>query len=97
MPDKNQTPRDLDTLTWGYLDGDVTAAQVSQLEEKLLTSESARETFVEHSQLHAMLHDFFRTTRAQPAPAEESCDTAAAPLEPPARKRKRRGGKSSAA
>ncbi|MFI4862388.1 MAG: hypothetical protein ACIAXF_17115 [Phycisphaerales bacterium JB063] len=95
MHPKQPGPRDLDTLMWEYLDGETTPEHLDQLEQLLLESDDARDTFVEASQLHVMLHSHFRDTQAMPA--HHDAGTATAQAELPMPRRKRRGRKSNAA
>ena len=92
MLPKRQARRDIDTLTWEYLDGQSSPTRLAQLEDMLRTRKEARETFVETSLLDTMLREHFRAESAKPADVPTP-QIAAEPMP----RRKRRRGKSNAA
>lgn len=57
-------------LVWSLLDENISDQQFTHLQDLLETEDSARETYIQCTQLHADLHTFFNersTTLGQPA------------------------------
>ena len=76
--------QDPDTLTWEYLDGDISPSRAQVLSKMLATKAEARQRFVEAAVLHGMLFEYFKNERAR---AEEE-----AAEETPRRRKRRRWG-----
>ncbi|MGB0767384.1 MAG: hypothetical protein ACPGYV_06710 [Phycisphaeraceae bacterium] len=49
-----------DTLTWEYLDGEITPSRAQVLSNMLLEKAEARQRFVEAAVMHGMLFDYFK-------------------------------------
>ena len=72
---------DADTLTWEYLDGEISPSRAQRLSNMLAEKASARQRFVEAAVLHGMLFEYFKNEHAKQA--DEQAD------EPKRRKRGR--------
>lgn len=55
--------QDADTLTWEYLDGDITPTRAQRLSRMLAEKAAARQRFVEAAVLHGMLFEYFKNQR----------------------------------
>ncbi len=58
-----KTRRELETLTWRYVDDMIEPEQMQRLETLLKESEEARRHYVNCMMLHAHLHEFFASQR----------------------------------
>lgn len=56
--------QDADTLTWEYLDGDISPSRLKRLSRLLMAKVTARTRFVEAAVLHGMLFEYFKNERA---------------------------------
>jgi anti-sigma factor RsiW len=65
--------KDADTLTWEYLDGDISPSRAQRLSKMLAEKAAARQRFVEAAVLHGMLFEYFKNERAK---ADETQDEA---------------------
>ena len=74
--------QDADTLTWEYLDGEISPSRAQRLSNMLAEKAAARQRFVEAAVLHGMLFEYFKNERARQD--EEATQEEAAP-----RRRKR--------
>ncbi|MEO0474875.1 MAG: hypothetical protein AAF085_02735 [Planctomycetota bacterium] len=77
---------DADTLTWEYLDGEISPSRAQRLSNMLAVKAAARQRFVEAAVLHGMLFEYFKNERAR-QDAEESQEEAM-----PRRRKRRRWG-----
>lgn len=77
--------QDADTLTWEYLDGEISPSRAQTLSDMLTEKAEARQRFVEASVMHGMLFDYFKNGQAE-ATEEEA----------PMPKRRKRGRTSAA-
>ena len=75
--------QDADTLTWEYLDGDISPSRAQRLSTMLAEKAAARQRFVEAAVLHGMLFEYFKNERARQE--DEQAQEAATP-----RKRRKR-------
>lgn len=66
---------DADTLTWEYLDGEISPSRAQRLSNILAEKAAARQRFVEAAVLHGMLFEYFKNERAR-QDSEESQDEA---------------------
>ncbi|MEM9347142.1 MAG: hypothetical protein AAGB26_11055 [Planctomycetota bacterium] len=73
--------QDPDTLTWEYLDGEISPSRAQILSNMLAEKAAARQRFVEAAVLHGMLFEYFKNLRA-----DESADS-----EDAAPRRRKRG------
>jgi anti-sigma factor RsiW len=89
MLPKRPRRQDPDTLTWEYLDGDISPSRAQVLSNMLAEKASARQRFVEASMLHGMLFEYFKTEHSKDAQDQASDEVTP--------RRKRRRGRSSAA
>ena len=55
--------QDADTLTWEYLDGDISPSRAQRLSTMLAEKAKARQRFVEAAVLHGMLFEYFKNQR----------------------------------
>lgn len=74
---------DADTLTWEYLDGEISPTRAQRLSKMLAVKAAARQRFVEAAVLHGMLFEYFKNERAR-QDEEQSQDEATS-------KRRKRG------
>ena len=51
--------KDVDTLTWEYLDGEISPSRVQRLSRLLMEKVSARKRFVESAMMHGMLFEYY--------------------------------------
>jgi len=75
--------QDADTLTWEYLDGDISPSRAQRLCNLLTEKAAARQRFVEAAVLHGMLFEYFKNEQA-------NADDEASQEQPERRRRKRR-------
>lgn len=80
--------QDTDTLTWEYLDGEISPSRVQRLSAMLAEKESARQKFVEAAVLHGMLFEYFKNEHAKSTDEQDQA------YEP---RRRRKRGRTSAA
>ncbi|MEM6257074.1 MAG: hypothetical protein AAF711_05745 [Planctomycetota bacterium] len=59
--------QDPDTLTWEYLDGDISPSRAQILSNMLAEKAAARQRFVEAAVLHGMLFEYFKNLCADEA------------------------------
>jgi len=78
--------QDADTLTWEYLDGEISPSRAQRLSRMLAEKAAARQRFVEAAVMHGMLFDYFKKEHAKAADEQEDMP-----------KRRKRGGRTSAA
>lgn len=67
MLPKLRRRQDADTLTWEYLDGDISPSRAQRLSKMLAEKVAARQRFVEAAVLHGMLFDYFKNEHAKAA------------------------------
>jgi anti-sigma factor RsiW len=75
--------QDADTLTWEYLDGDISPSRAQRLSKMLAEKAKARQRFVEAAVMHGMLFEYFKNQ------SEAEAESDAADEMPKRRKRGR--------
>lgn len=78
--------QDADTLTWEYLDGEISPSRAQRLSTLLANKAKARQRFVEAAVLHGMLFEYFKNERAKQDAEQSQCE------EMPRRRKRRRWG-----
>lgn len=94
---KKARRQDADTLTWEYLDGEISPTRAQVLSSMLRTRAEARERFVESAVMHGMLFDYFKREAANRTDEQTEQPQADAQVERRQRPRRRRLGRTSAA
>ncbi|MFK7789712.1 MAG: hypothetical protein AB8C95_09510 [Phycisphaeraceae bacterium] len=83
MLPKRSRRQDADTLTWEYLDGEISPSRAQRLSKILTEKAAARQRFVEAATMHGMLFDYFKNAQAK-------ADEQAQAEEQPRRRKRRR-------
>lgn len=83
MLPKRPRRQDADTLTWEYLDGEISPSRVQRLSRLLKEKVAARRRFVESAVMHGMLFEYFKNEAAKASDASQTDDM-------PRRKKRRR-------
>lgn len=78
--------QDADTLTWEYLDGEISPSRAQRLSTLLANKAKARQRFVEAAVLHGMLFEYFKNERARQDAEQSQYE------ETPRRRKRRRWG-----
>ncbi|MGB1123797.1 MAG: hypothetical protein ACPG4Q_01205 [Phycisphaeraceae bacterium] len=78
--------QDADTLTWEYLDGEISPSRAQRLSTLLANKAKARQRFVEAAVLHGMLFEYFKNERAKQDAEQSQYE------EMPRRRKRRRWG-----
>ena len=65
MLPKRPRRQDADTLTWEYLDGEISPSRAQRLSNMLVEKAAARQRFVEAAVLHGMLFEYFKNEQAR--------------------------------
>ena len=66
--------QDTDTLTWEYLDGEISPSRAQRLSKMLAEKAAARQRFVEAAVMHGMLFEYFKNQRDAQAESEAAED-----------------------
>ena len=77
--------QDADTLTWEYLDGDISPSRAQRLSKMLAEKAAARQRFVDAAVMHGMLFEYFKNAQADADREQAQAD------EQPRRRKRRRG------
>jgi len=64
--------QDADTLTWEYLDGEISPSRAQRLSKMLAEKAKARQRFVEAAVLHGMLFEYFKSEWAKEQDQDEA-------------------------
>ena len=81
MLPKRPRRQDADTLTWEYLDGEISPSRAQILSNMLVEKAAARQRFVEAAVLHGMLFEYFKNQRDEETKGDD---------EQPRRRKRRR-------